>query len=213
MFCFTYLLLLFSHQVLSSSLWPHGLQYRRLPHSSLSPGVCSNSSPLSQWCHPAISASADPFSFCLQSSPASRSFSTSCLFTSRSQNIGPSASTSVLPMNIQDLFPLGLTGLISLLFKGLSRVFSDATFQRHQFFSAQSCLRTSLVAQMVKCLSTVRETWVRSLGQEDPLEKEMATHSSTIAWKIPWMEELVGYSPQDGKESDTTERLHFHFIQ
>ena len=57
------------------------------------------------------------------------------------------------------------------------------------------------------------EIWVRSLGQEDPLEKEMATHSSTIAWKIPWMEELVGYSPRDGKESDTTERLHFHFIQ
>ena len=69
------------------------------------------------------------------------------------------------------------------------------------------------MAQTVKLLYTMREIWVRSLGQEEPLEKEMATHSSTTAWKIPWMEELVGYSPRGGKELDTTERLHFHFIQ
>ena len=72
---------------------------------------------------------------------------------------------------------------------------------------------TSLVAQMVKCLPTMQETWVRSLSWEDPLENEMATHSSTLAWKIPWMGSLVGYSPCGLKESDKTERLHFHLME
>ena len=100
-----------------------------------------------------------------------------------------------LPMNIQGGFPFGLTSLISLLSKGLSKVFSSTTIGKHQFFGAQPSLRstshiyTFLVAQMVKCLSTMQETRVRSLGWEDPLEKEMAIHSSTIAWKIPWTEE------------------------
>ena len=112
-------LLLFNHWVTSDSLWPHELQCARLACPSLSSGVCSNWSPLNQWCHPTISSSAVPF--CLQSFPASRSFPMSRLFTSGDQSIGASASASVLPMNIQDWFPLGLTGLISLQPKELSR--------------------------------------------------------------------------------------------
>ena len=108
-------LLLFTHSVMSNSLWPHGLQHARPPCPSPSPGACSNSCPLSQWCHPAISSSVIPFSSCLQSFPASGSFLTSWLFTSGGQSIGASASASVLPMNIQDWFPLGWTGWISLL--------------------------------------------------------------------------------------------------
>ena len=116
--------LLFSHLVVSGSLWLQGLQHARLACPSPSPGACSNSCPLSQWCHPTISSSVIPFS-CLQSFPASGSFLMSQLFASGGQRIGVSASASVLPMNIQDRFPLGLTGLISLQSKGLSRVFSN----------------------------------------------------------------------------------------
>ena len=114
------LLLLFSHTVMSDCLWPHGLQHARLPCPSPSPEACSNSCALRQWCHPTISFSVIPFSSCLQSSPASGSFLMSWLFASGRQSIGVSASASVLPVNIQDWFPLGLTGLISLRFKGLS---------------------------------------------------------------------------------------------
>ncbi len=122
---------------MSSSLWPHGLQHCRPPCPSLSPRVCSNSYPLSQWCYPTISTSAVPFSSCPQSFPESGSFPMSCLFASGGQSIRASASTSALPMNIQSWFPFGLTGLISLKSKGLSRVFSSTTVQKHQFFSAQ----------------------------------------------------------------------------
>ena len=110
---------------MSDSLWPHGLQHARLPWSSLSPGVCSDSCPLSRWCHSTISSSVSPFSFCLQSFPASGSFPMNSLFKSGGQSIGASASAPVLPMNIQGWFPLELTDLISLLSKGLLRVFSD----------------------------------------------------------------------------------------
>ena len=103
-------------------------------------GVCSNSHPLSQWCHPAISSSVIPFSSCLWSFPASGSFLMSWLFSSGDQSIGASASALVLPMNIQDWFPLGLTSLISLQSKGLSRVFSNTTVQKHQFLGAQLSL-------------------------------------------------------------------------
>ena len=103
-------------------------------------GACSNSHPLSWWCHPTISSSVIPFSSCLQSFPASGSFLMSWLFASGGQSIGASASASVFPMNIQDLFPLGLTCLISLQSKGLSRVFSDTTAQKHQFFGTQPFL-------------------------------------------------------------------------
>ena len=115
----------------------HGLQHARPPCPSPTPGVHSNSCPSSRWCHPIISSSVVPFSSCLQSFPASRSFPISQFFTSGGQSIGVSASPSVLPMNIQDWFPLGLTGWISLQSKGLSRVFSNTTVQKHQFFSAQ----------------------------------------------------------------------------
>ena len=119
------------------SLRPHGLQHDRLPSPLPSPGACSNSGPSSQWCHPTISSSVIPFFSCLQSCPASGSFSVSRLFASVGQSIGASASASALPMNIQGWFPLGWTGLVSLLSKGLSRVFSSTTIWRHQFFSAQ----------------------------------------------------------------------------
>ena len=121
---------------MSSSLWPPGLQYTRLPCPLPSPGVCSDWCPLSWWCHPTITSSVVPFS-CLQSFPASGSFPMSQFFASGSQSIGVSASASVFPMNIQDWFPLRWTGWISLQFKGLSRVFSNTTVQKHQFFSAQ----------------------------------------------------------------------------
>ena len=105
---------LFSRSVVSDSLWPHGLQHTRLPcPSSLSPGACSNSCPLSRWCHPTILSSVISFSSCLQSFPASGSFPMSWLFASGGQSIGPTTSVSALPVNIQDWFPLGLTGLIS----------------------------------------------------------------------------------------------------
>ena len=114
-----WLLLLFSHSVMSDSLQTHGLQHTRLPCPSLSSGACPNSCSLSKWCHPTISSSVVPFSFWLQSFPASGSFPMSQLFTSGGQSIGASASASVLLMNIQNWFPLGLIGLISLLSKGL----------------------------------------------------------------------------------------------
>ena len=120
-------------------LWPHGLQHSRPPCPSLSPRVGSNLCPLSQWCHPTIASSVISFSPCLQSFPASGSFPVSQLFESGGQTIGASALASVLPMNIQDWFPLGLTGLI-LQSKGLSRVFSNTTVWRHPFFGAQLSL-------------------------------------------------------------------------
>ena len=125
----------FSHSVMSDSLWPHGLQHVRPPCPSPTPRVYSKSCPLSRWCHPPILSSVVPFSSRLQSFPASRSFQMSQLFAWGSQSIGVSASTSVLPMNIQDWFPLGWTGWISLQSKGLTRVFSNTTVQKHQLFT------------------------------------------------------------------------------
>ena len=117
----------FSYSVMSNSLWPHGLQHTRLPCPSPTPGACSNSCPLSQWCHPTISSSVVPFSSHLQSSPASGSFPMSQFFASGSQSIG--ALASVLTMNVQDWFLLGLTGWISLKSKRLSRSFSTPQFK------------------------------------------------------------------------------------
>ena len=130
----------FSCSVVSSSLWYHGLQHTRPPCPSPTPGHCSNSCPSGQWWHPNISSSVIPFSSCLQSFPASGSFPINQFFASGGQSIGVSASASVLPMNIKDWFPLGWTGWISLLSKGLSRVFSNSTLQKHQFFCAQLSL-------------------------------------------------------------------------
>ena len=111
----------FSHSVMSNSLWPHGLQHARLPCPTPTPGVYANSCPSSWWCRPTISSTVIPFSSCLQPFPASRSFPMSQFFTSAGQSTGVSASASVLSMTIQDWFPLGWTGWISLQSKGLSR--------------------------------------------------------------------------------------------
>ena len=127
----------FSRSVVSDSLRPYESQHDRPPCPSPTPGAYSNSWPLSRWCHPAISSSVAPFSSCLQSFPASGSFPMSQLFTWGGKSIGVSASASVLPMNTQDWSPLGWTGWISLQSKGLSRVFSNTSVQKHQFFSTQ----------------------------------------------------------------------------
>ena len=125
----------FSGSIVSNSLWHHGLQHARLPCPSPTPRASSNS-----WCHPTISSSVIPISSCLQSFPASGSFLMSWLFTSDGQIIGASALASVLPINIQDWFPLRLTGLIFLQSKRLSRIFANTTVEKHQFFSAQLSL-------------------------------------------------------------------------
>ena len=130
----------FSHSVMSDSLQPHEPQHTRPPCPSATSGVYPNSCPLSRWCYPTISCSVFPFSSCPQSLPASGSFPMSQLFASGGQSIGVSASASVLPMNTQDWSPLGWTGWISLQSKGLSRVFSNTTVQKHQFFGAQLSL-------------------------------------------------------------------------
>ena len=127
----------FSHSVVSDSLWPHESQHTRPPCPSPTPRVHPNPCSLSGWCHPTISSSVVPFSSCPQSFPTSGSFSMSQLFTSGGQSIGVSASTSVPPMNTQDWSPLGWTGWMSLQSKGFSRVFSNSTVQKHQFFGAQ----------------------------------------------------------------------------
>ena len=124
----------FSYQLVSDSLQPHGLQYARLPCPTSTRGTYSNSCSLRQWCHPIISSSVIPFSH-LQSFPASGSFPRSQFFTLGGQSIGVSALASVLPMNVQDQFPLGLTDLISLQSKGLSRVFSNTTVQKLPFIN------------------------------------------------------------------------------
>ena len=121
----------FSRSVMSDSLWPHGLQHTRLPCPAPTPRDYSNSCPLSWWCHSTISSSVVPLSSCLQSFPASGSIQMSQFFTSGGQSIGVPASASILPMNTQDWFPLRLTGSISLLSKGRSRVFSNTTVQKH----------------------------------------------------------------------------------
>ena len=128
----------FSCSVVSDSLQPHELHHARLPRPSPTPGAYSNSCPSSRQCHPTVSSSVIPFSSCLQSFPASGSLQMSQFFTSGGHSIGVSAS--VLPMKIQDWFPLGWTGWISLQSEGLSRVFSNTTVQKHQFFSAQLSL-------------------------------------------------------------------------
>ena len=127
----------FSHSVMSESLRPHELQHSRPPCPSPTPRVHSNSSPSSRWCHPAISSSVIPFSSCPQPLPASESFPMSQLFAWGGQNTRVSASASFLPKNMQDWSPSEWTGWISLQSKGFSRVFSNNTVQKHQFFGSQ----------------------------------------------------------------------------
>ena len=132
------IILFFSSSVMSDCLQPHGLEHVRLSCPSLSPRACSNSCPLSQWCHPTISPSVISFFSCPKSFPASGPFQMSQLFISSGQSTG--ASASILPMNTQGWFLLGLTGLISLLSKRLSRVFSNTTVWKHQLFGTQPSL-------------------------------------------------------------------------
>ena len=137
------ILVTFSSVQSLSHVWlflPHGLQHARLPCPSPAPATCSNSCRSSQWCHPIISFSVIPSSSCLQSFPASGSFPMSQFFASGGQSIGVSALALVLPMNIEDSFPLEWTSWSSLLSKGLSRIFSNTTVQKHQFFGAQLSL-------------------------------------------------------------------------
>ena len=166
------------------TLRSHGLRHARLPFPSPSPGVWSNSCPLSQWCYPTMSSSVAPFSS--QSFPESESFPVSRLFASGGQSTETSASTSVLSMNIQGWFPSGLTGLISLLSKGLSRVFSSITVWKHQ----------PSVLSLLYGL------------------KGMATDSSILAWRIPWTEETGGLQSMELQKvgHNTTERLSTFFF-
>ena len=146
---------------MSDSLRPHESQHTRPPCLSPAPGVYSNSCPLSRWCHPDLSSSVIPFSSCPQSLPASESFPISQLFTSGGQSTGVWASASVFLMNTQDWSPLGWTGWISLQSKGLSRVFSSTTVQKHQFFLAFSVLHSST-------LTSIHDHWKNhSLDQTD----------------------------------------------
>ena len=135
-FWFQFSSIQFSCSVVSNSLWPHESQHARPPCPSPTPGVYPNSCALNRWCHPTISSSVIPFSSCPQSLQTSGSFQMSQLFAWGGQSTGVSASASVLPMNTQDWSPLGWTGWISLQSKGLSRVFSNTTVEKHQFFCA-----------------------------------------------------------------------------
>ena len=152
------------------------MQHIRLPCPSLSPRVCTNSCPLSLWCHPTL-LSVVSFS-CPQSFPASESFPMSRLFTSGSQSIGTSASASVLPMNIQGLFPLGLTGLISLLSKELSKVFSSTTVSKHHFFSTQP----SFMVQLSHIYMITRKT--TTLTRQTFVGKIMALLFNMLSWFV-----------------------------
>ena len=143
-------MLLFSHSVVSNSLWPYGLEHARLLCPSLSPRVCSNSCALSQWCHPTISSSVIPFSSYIQSFPASGSFPRSQLFASGGKSTG--ASASVLTMTIQGWFPLGLTGLISLLSKGLKSLLQHHSLKA----SVLQCSAFFMVQQAAKS----QDTWL-----------------------------------------------------
>ena len=147
---------------MSDSLWPHGLQHARPPCPSPSPRACLNSCPLSQWCHSTILSSVVTFSSCLQSFPASGSFPMSWLFISGGQSIGASASASVLLMIIQDWFPIGLTGFISLQSKRLSRVFSNTIVQKHKFFGTHFLYGSTLTSiyDYWKTIALTRWTFV-----------------------------------------------------
>ena len=150
----------FSRSVMFDSLQPHVLQHTRLPCPSPTPRAYSNSYPPHWWCHQNISSSVVPFSFHLQSLPASGSFPMSRYFTSGGQSIGVSASASVLPMNIHDWFPFWWTGWISLQSKGLTRVFSNTTVQKHQFFSTQLSQLSHLYMTTGKTIVLTRWTFV-----------------------------------------------------
>ena len=181
---FEELLLLFSHSVVSSCLWPDGQQHSRLPCPSPSPGTCSNSCPLSRWCYLTILSSAAPFFFCLQSFPASVSFPVSWLFASGGQSIG--ASASVLPMTIQDWFPLGLTGLLFLQSKRLSRVFFNTTVQKHQFFWEKNLKNNTCICITELLCCTPESMMLNGLTWKwtEIILSFLTLHPSTVFWTL-----------------------------
>ena len=169
---------------MSDSLQPHRLQHARFPCPSPAPGAYSNSCPLSWWCHPTILSSVVPFSSCLQSFPASWSFPVNQLFTSGGQSIGASVSASVLTVNIQGWFHLGLTGLISLLSTGLSRVFFNTIVQKHPFFSAQLSLWS--ISHISTCLHIHTYTYLllgnKSASPNDCFKSHCSVSGYTLKW-------------------------------
>ena len=184
----------FSHSVVSDSLRPHELELTRLPCPSPTPRAYPNSCPLHWWCHPTISSSVVPFSSCLQSFPELRSFPMSQFFASDGQSIGVSASTSVLLMNIQDWFPLGWSGWISWQSKGLSRVFSSTTVQKHQFFSAQPSLWSNSHIRIPEFLSKYQWDLPRT-----------RTNNLKFVWKYkrPWVgKRILGKKNGTGRYHD-----------
>ena len=183
---FEELLLLFSHSVVSNCLWPHGQQHINLPCHSPSPGTCPNSCPLSQWCCLTILSSAARFSFCLQTFPASASLPVSQLFASGGHSVEASASASVLLMNIQNWFPLGLTGLFFLQSKGRLRVFSNTRVQKHQFFWEKN-LKNNTCICITELLCCTPETvmlnglpWQRT----EIILSFLMLHPSTVFWTL-----------------------------
>ena len=175
----------FSRSVMSDSLWLYEPQHTRPPCPSPTPRVHSDSHPSSQWCHPTISSSIIPFSSCPQSLSASGSFQNSQLFASGGQSIRVSALASVLPMNIQDWFPLGLTIWLSLQSKGLSRVFSNTTVQKHQFFGAQLSQHQGLF-QWVGSSHQVAKYWSFSFSISPS-----SGYSGLISFRIDWFDLLA----------------------
>ena len=158
---------------MSDFLWPHELQHARPPCPPPTPGVHPNSCPLSQWCHPAILSSIVPFSSCPQSLPASEIFPMSQFFTWGGQSIGVSALASVLPKNTQDWFPLERTGWISLQSKGLSRVFSNTTVQKHQFFPLGQCIQPREIYMLGFTASTEKEWWLLTVKKYSYIQSYM----------------------------------------
>ena len=168
----------YSRSVESDSLQPHESQHSRPSCPSPTPRVCSNSFPLSRWCNPTISASVLLFSSCPQSFPASGSFQMSQLFASGGQSIGVSASTSVLPMNTQDWSPLRQTGWISFQSKGLSRVFSNTTVQKHQFFCVQLSYDYWAIKknEIIPFASTWMDLEMITLSEKSDRKRQMVYH-------------------------------------
>ena len=184
------------------TLRPHGLQHARLSCPSPTPRVHSNSCPLSRWCHPTLSSSVVPFSFHLQSFPASGSFPMSQLFTSVGQSIGVSASTSVLPMNTQDWSPLGWTGWISLQSKGLSRVFSNTTAQKHQFSGAQLSLKSNSHVHtrlLEKTLESTLTAWRSNQSFLKEVSLECSLEGLLLKLKLQYFGQLMWRADSSGK--------------
>ena len=194
-----------------NSLQPHRPQHTRTLCPPLSPRVCSDSCPLSQWCYPTISSSAVPFSFCLQFFTASVIFPVSWLFTSGGQSIETSASASVLPMDIQGWFPLGLTGLISLQSKGLSRVFSSTIIQKHQYFGAEPSLWSN--SHIMNTGKTIALTWWTFVGKVVSLLFNMLSRF-VIAFLprdkyLNFMAAVIVHSDFGAQENKISQCFHF----